>query len=579
MIKGEIPSESSDLIKDFTYCPTISKREFLYPFLLGVCVCVLGSFPYIYGKSLEDESRVFMGMVGRGTHGSFGYIMFQRQAWEGNNWLTNQCTPEHSDTRFFNVEWWLLGKISRLLHISVLDFFHIDRCFSVFFFLFVVYYLLAIILDSVYLRQFVLLLITVGSGFGWCIWLFNRWFHPTLPLSWDIEGIQIFSYLICKPHFIRSITFAVLMYVFLIHGFQTERAKYFILCGLMALIHSLMRPYLIPESYIMFAITPILFCLLQKKWEKKWFFFCAIPAIIHFPAVLYYLWISISDSLGMAGWSQNHQFMGKPGFLVEYVFGVGWTWLVCMVFFVYLVRKCQERISFLILFLWIFVAWGLCNLYPYWKPGQESGLYAFIIVPPILTMVGPYHWLNTVLGKQNAKDNVLVRVLLFLFSRRILLAVLIILFSIPTTIFVYYSMFRDLKYGHIQWAYFLSREAYSALEYLKNNGEKDDVILASPKTSQFIFAFTPCKTVTGHFMLTKDYVKKTEDVYRFYGKRSDTMTQKEILKKYRVNYVFVGPFETEISAGQFEIFGDYNVVFDKGNTRLYYIHELSSPYE
>ncbi len=554
--------------QDFTFCPHIHFREFLFPVLLSIFVCIIGSIPYLYGKSLEDGNRVFMGMVGRGTPGSFGYIMFQRQAWEGKWWLTNQCTPETSSGSFFNLEWWILGRTARLINLSVIQFFHIERCLSVLFFLIGVYYLIAIVIDELNLRRFTLLLITFGSGFGWLIWGMNRYLHLSLPLSWDVEGIQIFSYLICKPHFIRAIALAVLMYAFLVRGFQTGKLKYFILSGAMALLHSLMRPYLIPESYIMFLLIPFLFCLIQKKWEWRWFYLSLIPAIIHFPAIIYYLWMSFMDPLGMSGWSQNHQFMGKPGFLIEYIAGIGWTWLICMAFFVYLVRKCKERISFLIVFTWIMVAWGICNLYPYWKPGQESGLYAFFIVPPISTMIGPYQWLSDFFSGHK-KENVIFQYLSWVFLRKSLLALLVILFSIPSSVLIYYFMFHNLKHGHPQWAYFLSKDSYSTLDYLSKNGKEGDVVLASPKTSQFIFAFTPCRTVTGHFMLTKDYVKKTEDVYRFYGDAKNQISQEDILKKYHIKYVIWGPYEREISQEKPKILNSFSTIFGSGNTYLY----------
>jgi len=557
--------------KDFTYCPPISKQEFLFPLVWAILICILGSFPYLYGHYIAGENRVFMGMVGRGTSGSLGYIMFQQQAWEGKNLLVNQCTPENLDTSFFHVEWWLLGRLARWLHLSVIAFFHVDRIISVFLFSFAVYYLIAINLDIISHRRFVFVLITVCSGFGWIILLLNKFFNLSLPLGKDLEGIQILSYLICKPHFVRSLTCAVLMYAFLIRGFQTGKTKYFILSGLMALIHSLMRPFLIPESYIMFALTPILFCWFQNKWEKKWFYLSLIPAVIHFPAILYYLWMSISDPLGMSGWSQNNQFLGKPGFLIEYIIGVGWTWLACLVFFFYLTKKCKERISFLILFSWILVAWGICNLYPYWKPGQESGLYAFFIVPPILTMVGPYTWFTEKIKELKIKNK--LEYPIFKWKHfLIVISILIILFSIPSSAFVYVSMFNDLKDGHPIWTYYLTKDSFNGLQYMNNKVDENAVVLASPRTSPFIFAYTHCKTVTGHFMLTRDYVQKNGDVIRFFSDTLNKEFQREILMRYNVDLIFFGPYEKGLSRGNKPIiFDELTKIFGEGDTEIYQV--------
>ena len=134
-------------------------------------------------------------------------------------------------------------------------------------------------------------------------------------------------------------------------------------------------------------------------------------------------------------------------------------------------------------------------------------------------------------------------------------------------------MFRDLKYGHSQWAYFLSEDENAALEYLKKNGKEGEIVMASPKTSQFIFAFTPCRTVTGHFMLTQDYAPKTADVFRFYT-CGDLSIMEEILKKYKVKYILDGPYEQETFHKKVELPNRYTLIFNKGNTKLFTVPEF-----
>ncbi len=518
--------------EEFQYIPQYSLNEFVLPVVVGIFVFAIGSVPYIYGYSIANEERVFTGLVGKGTAGTNGYLMFLRQTIEGEKWHRNQCTPEKINKPYINIEWWILGRIARVLNLSPIQFFHLDRFFAVLLFALSLYFLLVATLSSVLQRIFCFFLIVFGSGFGWVLWMLNHYLDINLPLSWDVEGTQIFGYLVNKPHFIRGFGLAILMYSMLIRGFQTGKPGYFLVGGIVALLHSFMRPFLIPESYAVCFLFPLFYCWRLRNWESKWFVLSSLPAIISLPGVLYYVWLTITDPLGMKGWSEYHQFLGKPGFLIEYVFGVGWTFLLLIPFFFYIVKRCVEKVSYLIIFTWLMIAWLVCNLYPYWKVGQESGLYAFLVVPPILTVIGPYKWLLDMLNSLRWRG------VDFLKTRGlILLASILILGSLPSSAYVYTNMFTSLKYGHPLWTYYMSRGTFNALNWLKAKASRDAVVIASFRTSQFIFANTNCKSVTGHFMLTREFVKKDEEVKRFYVEADNIDFQRYLIRKYNIEYI------------------------------------------
>ncbi len=82
-----------------------------------------------------------------------------------------------------------------------------------------------------------------------------------------------------------------------------------------------------------------------------------------------------------------------------------------------------------------------------------------------------------------------------------------------------------------------------------------------------------CKTVTGHFMLTKNYVQKNGDVIRFYSETSNKELQREILRRYNVDCVFFGPYEKELSRGEKPIiFDELTKIFSEGDTEIYQVN-------
>ncbi|MCX8065763.1 MAG: hypothetical protein N3G21_11440 [Candidatus Hydrogenedentes bacterium] len=549
---------------EFHIAPVYSSKEYFLPILVGVLVIIIGSFPYIYGYYIAGNEKVFMGMVGRGTHASFGYIMFQRQALEGKTFLRNQCTPEPLGSRYFNPEWWIMGRLASWCNISLIQLHHIDRILSVLLFVITVYYLLSVTLETFSQRAFVFLLIVFGSGFGWVIWTFNYFFKTGYPISWDIQGVQVFGYLINKPHFIRAFVFATLMYAWLIRGFQSSYLIYFLLSGFAGFVHIIIRPYYIPETFILYLILPPIHFWVTKKTDKRILLYSIIAIALHIPAFAYYAWFAIDDPLGMRGWSVKDHFLGKPGMLIEYVMGIGWTFLLCIFFIHYIVRQCKKRLTILMIFVWALVSWGVCNLYPYWKLGHEGGLNVFWVAMPILTIFGPWTWLKEFISKTEK--------LQILFSNKVLFVggLLLILLSTPSSIYVYANMFTSLRNGHPLWTYYATKDLYDSFQWLNENTEEDSVVLATQRTSQLVFAWTHCKTVTGSFILTINFGQKDAEVNRFYTESDCESFSKNLLEKYRVKYVYYGPYEKELSKEiPPKILTELKPIFKKGDTEIY----------
>ncbi len=550
----------------FHFIPTYKYKEYWLPLINAIVICIIGTFPYLYGYYIAGEDRVFMGMVGRGTHASYGYIMFQRQAMEGKTWQRNQCTPENLPNRYFNIEWWLMGRLARWSGLTLIQIHHIDRIISVFLLTFTVYYFLCVVLGSLYQRIFAFLLIVYGSGLGWIIWLVNFLLNTHYPYTWDIQGVQVFGYMINKPHFIRGFVFGTLMFAYLIRGYQTGKFVYFILSGLAGLIHLIIRPHYAPETFIIYLLLPAIYCWTTHKLDKKLYLYSVIALAIHIPAFIYYAWLDMVDPLGIKMWTIKYEFLAKPGFLIEYIIGIGWTFLCCVIFLPYLLKQAKTSISVLMLLFWIFVTWFVCNLYPFWKLGQEAGFHVFYVASPALAIGGTWNWIQE---KVNINEK-----FAFFTKKWVIISVCCMLFivSIPTTAYVYINMFTSIKNGHPIWTYTISKDTYDALRWLNENTPEDSIVLATHRTSQFIFAETHCKTVTGNQTLTINFSQKNAEVERFFAEVDCDIFQRYLLNKYNVDYVLFGPYAKQLSGNIIpSALRDCELVFRKGDTEIYHV--------
>ena len=245
----------------------IDRREWLFPLLLALFFAAVGTAPYVHGYLSAGPDEQFMGIIGRGTPGANSYLAFARQVAEGRHLVTNLYNPHAPAHAYFHAEWWIMGMVSRITGVPLLFWFHAGRILSAAAFLLAAYYLCAVFLPERAARRGGLALIAFGAGFGWILVGANATLGTDLTLPLDTRGVTIFGYLMNKPHFIRAGAFAALQYAWLIRGIQTGNVRYFLLSGLAASGHSLVRPYHIPEA----CLVLLLFLGIRTLYDRRAF--------------------------------------------------------------------------------------------------------------------------------------------------------------------------------------------------------------------------------------------------------------------------------------------------------------------
>ena len=138
---------------------------------MALIITVLGSLPYAYGYASAPEGQRFMGFVGRGTPAANAYLMFARQAREGDPSMHNQYQPVPPDRYYLNLEWWAFGMLAPITGGSLIAIFHLGRVLSVFAYCLALYYFLGVLLRADQQRRYAFFFILFGTGFGWLVLL------------------------------------------------------------------------------------------------------------------------------------------------------------------------------------------------------------------------------------------------------------------------------------------------------------------------------------------------------------------------------------------------------------------------
>lgn len=539
-------------------------REYLFPMAAAALIGALGTLPYLYGYHLASPEEQFMGVVGRDVAGASGYLMFMRQAQEGQFLFENQMTPAPAARAYINLEWWFLGSIARWLGISLETVFHLDRIATVFVCAWAVYFAVAVCIPGILARRLAFSLIIFGSGLGWTVFLLNRWTPLGLKVPFDIQGVCVLGYLVNKPHFIRGLICALITCVFLVRGEQTGKRRYFLYSGLAAAAHAIFRPYHIPETCLMYVSFPLLFSALAGRIQKERFVNYLLAGLVFLPAAAYLLITAHSNVLGMDGWRRHSPY------LLEHVLWLGLPFVIACICIagqgVFRAIKKDEPAG-VIMAAWMVACLLVVESAPYIYFGHESSFGALIAAPPILFVLclpRLWEWAQARIPALRKPESVARAA-----RWRAPAAVALVLFCAMSNVIVCRQIFSFLRNPDYKCIYYLSNDTLKAIHWIDEHTPEPCVVLTLPETAQFIPRLTKHKIVSAHDMLTPRFEEKNAQLGRFFFDPGDPAFKRWVMDAYAVRYLLFTP--KEASFGHFQP-GEADwlqPVFTSGQTTVY----------
>jgi hypothetical protein len=510
-------------------------KEYKFPAILALIFVIIGTIPYCYGYLTARPGVKFMGFIGRDVTGMNAYLMLAKQAEEGYYVFEDRLTPEDLPRTVINAEWWLFGRVARWTGLSLIAVFHIGRVVTITLLMFSAYFLISQCLDTVFQRRFALTLMVFGSGLGWIFWVVSKLRDVAPPELFDIEGISIFGYLINRPHFIRVYVFGMLMAAFLLAGERSGKRVLFVLAGLCALARASIRPYGIPEMYLIFLLFPTLLCLKERRFSLARYENYALAALFPIPAVLSSVWLVYTGGLGEVPFTVEL----KPPYFIDLMIWFGVPFILLFFSFEGFRHLRYMRSSSLLLVLWIVLAFLIAQSYPYLRSGLEAGI-ALLLVPSILATAGPLKRMYRWAGRSHMWENLVRRGVSSDVIKRTMACAFVIFCSLSSVI-VYGRMFTRLR--DCPPPYYISDDLYDALVWLGENTNSEDTVLACPDTGTHIPRVAGNKTFTGQWCFTLDFDEKNRRAERFFALRGDNEFKVRLITEYEIRYVLLGPHE------------------------------------
>lgn len=504
---------------------------------LGVLLLVT-SAPYFYAHLTEPPDRHFMGiMLDVPDHAQ--YFSWMRELTDGHL-AENKLTPEPNRPLFFNLLWWSLGRLSRVLGVGYQAAFQLLRITAAAVFLVLVFRMCRWFLPENNMRRTAFLIILLTSGFGWVLVLLKYTVtggELLFPLDVFVVEGNTFLGVMAYPHFIAAASY-ILVFELVLRGKKKNQHRYSICAGLVAFWLGWQHAY--DLALIYGILGAYVFSVALRDRRLPWFLVksAAIVGILSVWPAAYSVALTSLDPV----WEQVLAQFANAG-----VYTPGPLHLPILLgpaFLLALWGLWKER-AFVIsdvnddqLFL---RTWFLANLILIYLPvDYQIHLLNGIQVPMgILATQTLYVHVGPSLSQSLAKFPIV--------SGRpsgAALAAVAVIVIIPTNLYLWTWRFVDI--GRYDYPYFLHRDEVAALRWLEGTANEEDVVIASLTLGQYVPALTGAHTFLGHWAQTISFFEKRQIVEEFYSTERDDQWRARVMGEYGVDYALYGPAERSL---------------------------------
>ena len=543
----------------------ISRAEWRWTMSVALAVVVVSTFPYAAGYLAQTPGLRFAGAV----FDLEDYHSYQARMWQGYRgaWqFRSLFTPEQHEGIYSQPFYIALGHLARLLGLGLPLTYHLARVVFGFLMLLVVYRFVARFAESLPIRRVAFLLAATSSGLGWLI----EAVCPTPPGGispidfWLFDAYTFFS-LFQVPHFSVAVALLLSTFVLLLGLVEESGKRAFPLkdvgllilysCGL-GLIH--------PHMLLLADLVPVLYLVWRTATERRlpvrFLLACLTMGLGQVPLLLYDYVVFTTHPVFRAWAAQNLTLSPPP---VYYILGYGLVILLA-IWGVPLTFRASQRMPFCLIWASVvvilaYLPWGL----------QRRFLEGVHVALCVLAGYGLVDGLMPVLAHPLGR---IARLLRYSPRRlRWLTQALILVLAAISNLYLVSNYVLAAATRHP--ALFRTADEVAAVQWLDVHSEWDETVLAAYETGNWIAGAIGHRVVLGHWAETVDYELKRMQVADFYAAGTTGADRRELLDRWGVRYVYVGPLE-RASGGLFpSAVSDLELAFSRGDVAVYRVRE------
>jgi hypothetical protein len=502
--------------------------------LLTIIILGLGlsTIPYIVGYLVQPDDAQFMGIVSDVPDWT-QYMAWMKASTRGVV-IENVLTPEAQDPTFFNLQWFVLGRLGAWFHLSPALSAQVFRILSSLFFMLLTYQLCrAYFKDQAPAAWGSWLLINFSAGLGWMLVIEKR-FSGALKYPLDVYVAEPISFqnMIIFPHFLMAAALILLTFKLAVVAIERERLPYALLGGLVGLVLGLTHAY---DLIIVYGVLGAFVLVLILRDGFSWFPIGVVGLMtaISLPPAAYFFYLTTTDPL----WSEVlAQFKNAAVFTpnpLHLIILLGVPLILTVFTFDGLFPLSGKTRWKLLIRVWLVVNFFLLYIPTDFQIHMLSG---WQIPLGILAIEGLFDYLWPSLRAKITLDG--------LFSKlrtdglQWLLVIALLLSVAPHN--AYLLIWRVREVLRTEHTHYLYKDELQALEWLEKNSDPSEVVLAALEVGQYVPGIAGNKTYLGHWAQTVDFYTKQSNVTAFFQQETPEDERRAILSQFDVDYVFYG---------------------------------------
>jgi len=422
-----------------------------------------------------------------------------------------------------------LGNISRVTGLSLITVHSLARVVFGFSLLLFCYLFLSLFIEDEFKRSLAFILISISGGFGW-LRLFSA--VDVISESWFLTGWvegNTFLSVYSLPLFSASFLMLLAVFYLMIRSFETEKLVYSFWAGVVCflLISTHFYDALIVYPVIILYVAAKYFISKDKRELLKSTSSFFVMFLISLLSPLYNFWVSVTNPV-FREWAWKSAITLSPGFL-WYLGLFGLLSILSAIGIVYVLFDFKSPLFYRRFFL---AVWALSVPFLIYAPiAFQRRLIEGVHVPmAILASIG-----------------IVFLIQKFKWNKKLAAAIFIVLL-IPGNLTL---LSRDMNYlrenaSRESVAGFLDRDIYEAIEWLKSNTKRENVVLADYEIGNYVPAISGNTVFVGHSPETIDFWGKWALVKRFFNEDASDEFRKEFLRTSEVRYIIYSWKEKKI---------------------------------
>lgn len=511
--------------------------------LLGTFgLLLVTSLPYAVAYLTAPHDRVFMGVL-LDVPDHEQYFSWMRDL--SRSWLaTNRLTPEPNRAVFFNLLWLMLGRVGAWFGLGIAPVYQLLRFSSAFAFFASLAVVLRRFVPSWRARRLVLVLVAVGSGFGWVLVLLKYTLTQgqlLFPLDVFIAEGNSFLDVMAYPHFVAAAVY-ILAFELILRAWERESAAHAWGAGALALFLGLQHAYDLILVYGVLGAYTLARLVRDKELPRFAVASLAIVVAVSVWPAVYSVLLTRMDPIwsGVLGQFANAGVFSPS--LPHLVIVMGFPFLLALAQLITDLSRGLSGFSTNELFVRV---WFVANVLLLYIPTDYQVHMLNGLQVPVAILAVEFTFESIVPRVRGWW--IRVRPDAVRLGAGTVMASALVLMVVPTNIYLWTWRFVDL--ARAEYPYFLHVEDLEALEWLNQYADGSDVVLSSLTLGQFVPAYTDARSFLGHWAQTLDFYEKRDMVDSFFSSETQNRWRVDLLMRYSVDYVLVG--DAERSLGDF----------------------------